>query len=835
MRVGVVASFVCLCFVGVCQAQSAQASIRKDVNIPAEPLGAALQDLAKTYDLQLLYHTEIAKDLKTQGAIGLFTPDDALNRVLSGTGLTYKFLDSRTITVFSAAPSGSDSQTTSDDSSKSSAGGGKRSSQDFRLAQVDQGKASNASSIANQTANSQENPSGQSTGLSEIIVTAQKRSERMQDVPMSISVLGGKELDSSTFSGVTDALNTVPSVAAFSNQFQAAGTQLSFRGVSAAQTFSGGASTVGYYVDSVPFGMIRSSLVPDPNVYDLSRIEVLRGPQGTLYGANALVGVIRVLTNDPDLNEFDFKARGSVSTTEGGGANYGGDMAVNLPILDGTLAARAVLGEDHESGWIDGPLGNDINYGDLGNARLKVRWQATDALSVDLSAWHSQESYNALSIADNNGRTSATYPQPSYTQFNAYGAKVDYELPLVSISSMTSYVGYTSNNLLDANPVIPNIDLGTNFTSRVYSEEMDLASKLDGPWKWTAGAMYRDDKDTLYQPGFSYPDPVPSGIFDNEADTSRSAAVYGELGRRFFDDTMQATIGLRYFHDDESNYPLQLLPAFGITSFTEREATSSATTPRAILTWLPNREFTAYASYSQGFRSGAPQSALVGAAVPDYPAVKPDRLINYEIGVKGTLWNQRLSYEAAVFHMKWEDIQQTLNILTPNAGYTPVFLNAGSASGNGAEFTLRVQPVDGLLFSTDFGWNDLHFDHDIYSGGSLLFPEGSRPNDSPEYTAGLTAQYTFSLGSSGLKGVFSASGNYVSPLNVTYFATGLSAENSLLLTKGSFRVQFPKKWTLSIFADNINNYNGTQYPILGIAQWGARQRPRTYGLQIEYR
>src|SRR5205823_1188431 len=119
--------------------------------------------------------------------------------------------------------------------------------------------------------------------------------------------------------------------------------------------------------------------------------------------------------------------------------NYGGEMAVNIPIVNGTLGARAVLGDDHESGWIDGPLGANRNYGEKGNARVKLRWQATEALSIDLSAWHSQQSYNAPAIADNEGRSLATSPEPSYTQFNAYGLKVDYDLPLFSVSSMTSY------------------------------------------------------------------------------------------------------------------------------------------------------------------------------------------------------------------------------------------------------------------------------------------------------------------------------------------------------------------------------------------------------------
>src|SRR4029077_2341865 len=128
------------------------------------------------------------------------------------------------------------------------------------------------------------------------------------------------------------------------------GTQVSIRGVTAAApTFNGG-STVSYYVDTIPFGFVRSALAPDASVYDLSQVEVLRGPQGTLYGASALNGVVRILTNDADLNSSDYKVRGSDSHTDGGGNNYRADAAANIPLIDGKLAARAVVGYESDSG-----------------------------------------------------------------------------------------------------------------------------------------------------------------------------------------------------------------------------------------------------------------------------------------------------------------------------------------------------------------------------------------------------------------------------------------------------------------------------------------------------
>jgi outer membrane receptor protein involved in Fe transport len=299
--------------------------------------------------------------------------------------------------------------------------------------------------------------------------------------------------------------------------------------------------------------MMRSALLPNPNIYDLQQIEVLRGPQGTLYGANALNGVVRILTNDPELNGFDFKARGVISTTETGGSNYAGDMAVNVPIIDGILGVRASVGDDHESGWINGPLGDHLNHSDLGNERIKLSARPTDALRIDLSAWHSQtDSPIASSQSDNTGRITAQHEQPTYTQFNAYGAKVIYDSTGFSASSMTSYIDYNSSTVTDVTPVGENATVTSTFVSDVFAEEVNLTSKLDGPWRWTIGAMYRHDKEENHQYLLFYPPPVTSLDFDRFNDSSNSGAVYGELGRRFSHDQFQWTLGLRYFHDDES-------------------------------------------------------------------------------------------------------------------------------------------------------------------------------------------------------------------------------------------------------------------------------------------
>src|SRR5262249_32846561 len=149
-------------------------------------------------------------------------------------------------------------------------------------------------------------------------------------------------------------------------------TLMAVRGVSAAGSILKGSSPIGYYLDSVPFGFVREAFLPDVGAYDLERVEVLRGPQGTLYGASAEAGGVRGLTHEADVQKFDFKARGSVSTTDGGGTGFRGDAAINVPVVEGKLAVRAVAGYEDVAGWIDRPSKKDANYGDIQTYRLKV-------------------------------------------------------------------------------------------------------------------------------------------------------------------------------------------------------------------------------------------------------------------------------------------------------------------------------------------------------------------------------------------------------------------------------------------------------------------------------
>jgi iron complex outermembrane recepter protein len=679
------------------------------------------------------------------------------------------------------------------------------------------------------------------SALTEVVVTAQKREEKLKDVPISISVLGGQDLEQGTFQGVTAALNTVPGVAA-TTAVQGATTLIEIRGVGAGGPQYSGSSTVAYYLDSVPFGFVKQAILPDPDVYDLQRVEVLRGPQGTLYGANAENGVVRVLTNDANPDAFELKARTLVSTTDGGGGNYGGDVAINAPIVDGKLAVRGVLDYQDSSGWINGPLGDHLNDAELRNYRLKINAQPTDPLSIGLSVWSTRDNYGAPNNSTQDRKITATIQEPISSDFDTYALKVGYEFPDFSLSSATSYIDYTNSYPLDAGPYELGLPFGipivTDFHSRVASEELLLNSADKAAWRWTGGLFYRDAKDRLFQtiPGIS---PAP----DDFTNGSKSYSAFGQLGHDFLNDAFEWTAGLRFFHDDVLSR--ENVQSEGLTNvpLIRDTVAFNSTTPRAVLTWHPNPDLTLYSSYSVGFRSGFPQNPPVLEVAPQFPAAKPETLRNYEIGMKADLIPNRLSIDASLYYIQWRNVQQALTVLSGTSSVpVDVIVNAQSASGPGLDFSLTARPVDGLDLGATFGWNDLTMDAAVSSLGTsglpvVLFAKGDRLNYSPEFTGGLRGDYSHSLGN-GFAGRFSVSGNYSSKMTDSFVfgqTRVLNEGQGLLNVHTDFTIVFPTHWTTTLFVDNLTNNYGA-IPAFGypVAEITPRPRPRTVGLHMDY-
>lgn len=681
----------------------------------------------------------------------------------------------------------------------------------IRVAQISSAPSTRAS------ASSGTQDSGET--LEVIVVTAQKRTERLQDVPISMGVLTGEALDASTARDLTDALKEVAGVSLIRTQPGSA--VIAIRGV-----LSGaGTSTTGFYLDEVPFSFIRSSLLPDPGAYDLARIEVLRGPQGTLYGANALNGVVRILTNDADLNIFEVKGRARSSNTKGGGVNWGADTAVNVPLVPEKLAVRGVVSYGHLNGFIDSSLdgGHDINDSRALSYRLKATAQPVDNFTIKTTVARTKQDNDAPTQSGDNLITPFISDQPSTRIYDVYNLVANYDGAAVSVLSSTSYLKFETNGLTQFTGV-PRFISG--YDAKSLGQELRLSSNFDGPLQFSSGGIYRDTTDKQYQDARNtFP-----GIY-RVTDESESYAVFGDGTYALLDDRLEISGGLRYFWDrqgmsqqgDFSNAPL----------VAERKHTFEKLTGRGVITFKPQPDTMFYASYSTGFRSGMFQAPSTIQVAPDFPNIEPDTIKNYEAGAKGRIFDGVLTYDMSVYYVDWQDVQQLLR-LANNLGAR---LNAGSASGWGTEGAITLRASQSLTLSAAVSWSGLAVDSDVFSRGVVLFRKGSRLNDSPEWTGSVGGTFRTATGKNGMDFVASSNLSF-SSRRPNRFLTGtvVNQSQSGEITDLSASIGLEgEQWSLNLFADNIlDEQDAVQAPDPTYGFNASRLWPRTIGLQTTF-
>lgn len=670
----------------------------------------------------------------------------------------------------------------------------------------------------------------------EIVVTAQKREEKLTNVPVSISVVGGSTLDKANVTSVTEVLSQVPGLVA-TVAGQPASPNLSIRGVAASGGYNSGSTPVGYYLDSVPFAFVRTAVVPDLDVYDLSRIEVLRGPQGTLYGAGSLNGVVRVLTNDANLHRIEAKGRVSYAGTEHGAGTVRLDSMINVPLIEDKLAVRGVVSYQKLGGWIDKPTQDNANGGESKTFRFKLDGQPTDRLSVGAGVWLSRQNGDAPSTSADN-RTSPLRDVEGYaSRFDTYSLKVANEFDPFTVTSNTSYLKFFNDGDVDQGPAGRTDLLKFQFRAKTFSEEVNLTSAPSDTWKYSVGGIYRDTKDSQFAQFYvaDGTDSIASNRYPQlVAYHSKSWAVFGELTRYFFDKRVELTAGLRHFQDivrmDEQSRIGNAQPA----QFVNTRSKFKATTPRFILAWHANPSTNFYATYSEGFRSGFEQLPVVKAAAPDLPAANPDKLHNYEVGAKGRLFDRLLDYDVSFYYIDWKDVQLPIRVVVDRVGRVAV-LNAVSASGKGVDASLALHPMRGLTLTAQGSINDLSVDQDVLSSGVVLFAKGDRLSGSGKYTAGTSLAYQTPIGSSGYRLNGNISANWTSPLTaVTLAGTQRVAVKSDLINvvRASIGVDAPAHWSARVFVENLTNEDGATLANTTSPIYNSHLRPRTIGIEL---
>jgi iron complex outermembrane recepter protein len=726
------------------------------------------------------------------------------------------------------------------------------------------------------------------TDLQEVIVTAEKRDSTVQKTPISLTAITGADLQSQ---GITDLVEVAQQVPGVSFKTSGPGqTELEMRGL----TSTGGESpTVGFYLDETsltPPAMAQNGkVVIDPSLFDLNRVEILRGPQGTLYGAGSMGGTVKLVTNQPDLQHFDVNAQGAFSNTDGGGFNHTENAMLNLPLAQGIAALRIVGTNENISGWIDREVLNpfplevnnstqrgnvaaapvsqdftDSNWETLRGGRASLLVKPTEALSLDAGILYQsihQGGPNTIDVPPGNEVHYQPFDvsEPFEDNFNLYTLTAKYDFDSFQIVSATSswtrhqlqtqdiseamqdYIGgflgppaafpfSTADGGLGAGSI------SEDDYSRQVSEELRIASTGNDSWQWLGGAYYSSFHATSHV--YSYYDGFQA-LFgtNNLADNHRllnidQYALFGETSYEM-PNHLKSTIGLRYFtYHSDSATSVSGVSANGTSATLYSNAQNSGVTPKVNLAYIPDDNTTIYGTVSKGFRPGGPNSPIPPPCTPAPEQFGPDSVWSYELGEKLRFAQSRVSVNGAIYYEDWSNIQQQV---APPCGYK-FTTNAGKAKVYGAELEVAVIPVAGLTLTESVGYT--------HATNSTTLPEagvvaGDRLLDVPEATSNTTVTYRYPLQmSQPMNLLFRLNNNYVDSIqDITYARNTLPAYDLV-----SSRVGLEADhWSAMFFVDNLTNKvallsdTGALSANVSIFNRVATSQPRTYGVDLNYK
>ena len=661
------------------------------------------------------------------------------------------------------------------------------------------------------------------TSLEEVIVTALRREQSLLQAPIAVSAFDGDFLEDIGAHQLADFLLGAPGTTIVDTG--TGDTQIYIRGMSSLH----GDGAVGYYLDEVPFGFLGLSHVPDVRTFDLDRIEVLRGPQGTLYGASSLGGTVRIITNDPVFNEFQGKVDVFGSGSRDGGDNYGVKAAVNVPLLDDRLAMRLVATTETYDGWLDEPLFGEekVNDREVETLRAKFRFAPTENVNLVLGV----ASYDNAIGAGNNGDDDRNYR-------NALAPGVlnvtdqEYDLASAILTIGTQWFDIVSSTSWFDFEQVARGAYDAIRTADTVAQELRLSTNDLGPWHVTAGVYYRDLSTAF---AFEVP-PFPPSTQDT---TGESWAVFSEVTYSIT-DTLDATVGLRYF-DDTRDRSDTVVAGFDFTTFmpiietVEFEEKYSTTNPKFNLGWRPNEDWLIYANVAKGFRSGFLQPGIslfiaeqVGVDIGN--GAEPEKAWSYEIGAKARLADGRLVIETAGYLIDWDNLQTVISVIPAALG---AITNAGKVKAKGIDFGLTVAPVEGLEMTLNGSYSDSKYGETVTDVGGVVVADGQRVQLFPEWTVSVSASYRRALGSSGLQGTVYLRLDHTTERSLNFGSVTTEGDK---LTQGSVRTGVEgDHWGVYAFVNNLFDEDGkvTGGGIRpGFEDLATRLRPRTVGLNL---
>ena len=730
------------------------------------------------------------------------------------------------------------------------------------------------SSSSNSPNTSQESlSSSPTTALQEVIVTAQKREENLQDVPIPLAVVDTTALASSNQVKLTDFYSSVPGLSIAPSTMSS--QTLSIRGITTGSVGSGPPNpspVVGVTVDDVPFGGAGGGdqMVPDFDPGDLQRIEVLRGPQGTLYGASSLGGLVKFVTVDPSTDgAFGRLEAGTNSVSNGSGRGYTFRGSVNLP-LGTDFAVRASAFTREDPGYIDDPvLGlKGVNEDHAAGGHLSALWRPSDTFSLKLSALYQViKGDNTSDVTPNPPAFFGVPPLGNFQQFyiravneygferisQAYSAVLDWKLGAAELTSVTGYNQYSIRDSFDLSNALNGLSepvygtVGNQILNSIgldrFTQELRLSAPLGEHFDGLLGVFYSDEDDRYV---WNYPVSDPfTGVRVGDwgtSNTTHSPIVYSELAA-FGDLTYHVTdrfdiqMGGRESEIKVVVHPftaaidtmLSGLPTNPYV-FPEQVIKDNAFTYLLTPRFKVSPDLMVYARLASGYRAGGSN-----AGTPHVPQEYfPDKTKNYEIGAKADFLDHTLSVDGSLYYIDWSNIQLPLVYPANGSTYTG---NAAGAKSQGAELSIESRPVSDLTISAWVTWIDAVLTQTVPGAGTngeIFGIEGDRLPNTPRFSGNLSLDYQFPIVND-LKGVVGGALSYVGDREDAFSSVSLQRQYLPGYAKLDLRAGTTyDSWTLNLYINNVTNKYGLISGGVGnqIPYSFYYIQPRTVGLSV---
>ena len=663
--------------------------------------------------------------------------------------------------------------------------------------------------------------------LGEVIVTAQKREQALKDVPMAVTAIQGEELEVRSLNSIQDIGFAVPGMAM---REDGPGSYTIFlRGLSNQYGYD---ALVGVYLDEATVTISGYDQM-DVRVLDLERIEILKGPQGTLYGQGMIAGAVRYITNKPRLDAFEGRLEATAAWVSDGDSKEGLTGVVNIPVAEDKFALRLAAQVERGGGWQDQPEAGieDGNNQDLEHVRLKALLQASEALAIEATvAVHSNESRLGLGY-ENPDRTitvgidRSTVLLPKEFDYNLYNLTGTYDFGGAELLSSSTYIDHEhqypfsyiggDDTFYGGGGFLEGVD-DRFLNGYMFAQELRVASKGDGRLDWTAGLYYRKAErdltaiyDTLYA-GVVYPDAF---YFDQLK--WWSSAAFADVAYDVT-DRLQVGAGVRHIEDEVENFD----------GFTTKEDDFNSTDPRVYASLKASEDISLYASIARGSRSG-------GFNYGDDPGYGPESLWNYELGAKGTTAGGRFAFEIAAYFSDYDDmLRRGLVFDEGSAQFLSITSNIGKVEVQGLEGGFTWGATDALTLYATAAFIDSEI-KEVNATDATSLP-GDKVDYVPETSYTLGGQYEFNWSAS-VAGFARLDFSHRDEVNYTDRTT-FPGENvpqqsdQIDLIDARIGARFGK-FNVELFGTNLTDENKWIDPYHAWAN-ANRTRPRTVGLQV---